>query len=118
MVMIIVKFKTAENNKISIFIAAIFSVLLIVNFLQKEINNRLLAFLGKMSYTLYITHLATIFLFKSILLKMGIIKTSHIDTWYIWIIGVVIAVLTSYLLYFVAESPSKRMLEKVRNQKV
>jgi peptidoglycan/LPS O-acetylase OafA/YrhL len=112
--MVIIKFKTTEYNKISILIAVIFSIVLIVNFLYKKINSKVLSFLGNMSYTLYITHLATIFLFKSILLKTGFVSSSHITTWYIWMCGVITSIVISYLLYFIAENPTKKILNKLR----
>jgi peptidoglycan/LPS O-acetylase OafA/YrhL len=114
LLMVVVKFKTSEYNKVTLLIAVLFSILLIVNFLCKEICNWLLSFLGSMSYTLYITHLATIFLFKSILLKTGAVSSNHITTWYIWIVGVGISIFASWLLYYTAENPSKKILSKFR----
>lgn len=118
LLMVIARFKTADENKISMLIAVLFSIVLIVNFLQKKINNKVLTFLGNMSYTLYITHLAAIYFFKCIIFKMGLINSLIISTWYIWIIGVVVAILMSFLFYQIAENPSKTILKNIRDKKL
>ncbi len=112
--MIAIKFKTTEYNKITLMVATLFSVILIVNFLSKEINGGLLNFLGKMSYTLYITHFASVMLFKTILYKTGVLASVNITEWYIWMIGVVFAVLLSLPFYYLAELPSKKLLSRIR----
>ena len=111
LLMIIVKFKLGEFNKLTLALAVIFSILLITNFLQKEINNKALSFLGTMSYTLYITHMATIYIFKSFLFKIGFMNSVNITAWYIWIIGVFISIGASYLFFYMAEYPSKIILK-------
>ena len=115
--MVILKFKTTEENKISILVSVFFSIILITNFLQKEIHNKVLTFLGNMSYTLYITHVATIFFFKAIIFKMGIINSLAINAWYLWIICVFVTILISSLFYKLAENPSKILLKNIRNKK-
>ena len=115
--MVVVKFKTTEENKVSMLLAILFSIILIVNFLQKEISCKILDFLGNMSYTVYITHLATIYLFKSLLFNFEVINSSMISQWYIWPIGVIIAIIVSFLIYQIAEKPSKILLQNIRNKK-
>lgn len=115
--MAITKFKFGEYNKISLAIAILFSLILIVNFLDQHIHNKLLAFLGSMSYTIYITHLASIYLFKSILLKTGIANSINITVWYLWMIGVFFALAISLVCYYIAERPSKIALKEIRKTK-
>lgn len=112
--MIVTKFKLAEYDRISLFLASLFSVILIVNFINKGITNKVLFFLGNMSYTIYITHFASIYLFKAVLIKMGIVSNT-ITAWYIWPIGVCISLFVSYLFFQMAENPSKKILNKIRN---
>ncbi len=111
LLLILLKFKLGEYNKISLVFAVFFTFLIIVNFLKKEIHNKVLSFLGTMSYTLYITHLASIYIFKSLLFKFGFIDSTEIRTWYIWIIGVFISLGLSFIFYYLAERPTKIFLK-------
>ncbi|GAB2829540.1 acyltransferase family protein [Ferruginibacter profundus] len=112
--MVAVKYFIPGDVKITFIISALLSVLLIVNFLTKKITNWLFSFLGSMSYTIYITHFATIMLFKTILLKTGLVQSTGITQFWIWPIGVMVCILFSYLIYQVAEKPSKTVLNRWR----
>jgi peptidoglycan/LPS O-acetylase OafA/YrhL len=112
--MVAVKYFIAGDVKITFIIAALLSVLLIVNFLAKHITNGLIAFLGTMSYTIYITHFATIILFKAALIKLGIVQSSGITQFWIWPLGILVCILFSYFIYQLAEKPSKKVLDKWR----
>lgn len=116
--MIIIRYKTSEDNKITIILSALFSVILIIHFLENHITNKFVSFLGAMSYTIYISHMASLFLFKGILLKVGVISSVHISQPWVWPIGVLFCIAISYGLYILAEKPTKKILDKLRSQAV
>lgn len=103
-----------DMNKISLVLASLFSVLLLFNFLAHRIKNRLLMFLGNISYTTYITHFASIILFGGILLKTGIIDSMDIQNKFLWLCGIPFAIGISYVFYLIVERPTKQLLVKMR----
>ena len=114
--MVVIKFYTTDHNKISCLIAVVFSVFLVVNFQKNKITTRLLLYLGTMSYTLYITHFATIKIYNLILIKMNFAEVgTKIQNPIIWFGGIFLCIIISYLFYVIAEKPSKKILEKFRN---
>lgn len=115
--MVILKFKLGEANFITPILAAILSVILIVNFLAFDLKQKWLTFLGKMSYTLYITHFATIYLTLYLFKQLGIINVQYTTTWYIWLIGILIAVVVAIPLYYLGEKPTKTLLQKMRSKR-
>jgi peptidoglycan/LPS O-acetylase OafA/YrhL len=59
--MVVFKFWVGDGeNKITFLMASLFSVLMIFNFLYFEIKNRILMFLGEISYSIYISHFASV----------------------------------------------------------
>jgi peptidoglycan/LPS O-acetylase OafA/YrhL len=105
-----------ELNKVSLLLAALFAVIFLFNFLHYQIKNKLLMFFGNISYTIYITHFASILLLKGILLKPGLIDSAEIDNKFIWMLGVPFAIAISYVFYLLVEKPSKEYLKKARKR--
>ena len=105
-----------EYNKYSLVIASLFSIILLFNFLHHNIKNKLLLFLGKISYTIYITHFASIILLVAILIKLGVVDSTEIKNKFIWLTGIPFAIGISYLFYLLAEKPSKDLLIKLRKK--
>jgi len=103
-----------EMNKISLLIASLFSIILLFNFLHHKIKNNILQFLGNISYTIYITHFASIILLKGILLKTGVIDSTEIQNKYLWVLGIPFAIGISFIFYLIIEKPSKEYLSKLR----
>jgi len=103
-----------EMNKISLLIASLFSIILLFNFLHHQIKNNTLLFLGSISYTIYITHFASIILLKGILLKTGVIESTEIQNKYLWMLGIPFAIGISFIFYLIIEKPSKEYLKKLR----
>ena len=104
-----------EDNFVIELIACLFSLVCIKYFLNNNYQPRLLTFLGKFSYTIYIGHLASIYLFKILLHSLAGYDGSEITNPYFWILGVIFALACCYALYFMAEKPSKDWLKKIRN---
>lgn len=113
--MVVTKFKLGDYNKVSVLLAAVLSILMVVNFLHYAIKGRILDFFGRMSYTLYIVHLASVYLFMVVLGSFGYVDFHLIRNPYIWMIGVVFCVLTAIPLYYLAEHPTKKILSRMRN---
>lgn len=116
--MVVLKYKFGEDNKITPLLSGLLSIILIVNFLKYNIQNRLLKFLGEMSYTIYISHFASMYLFGYLLIEMGIIDKMASQIWYLWIIGVIWCVFLAVPFYFIAEKPTKIWLSKQRTKNV
>ncbi|MBL7701524.1 MAG: acyltransferase [Ferruginibacter sp.] len=105
-----------DLNKVTLLVASLFSVTLLFNFLFHNIKNRLLMFLGNISYTIYITHFASIMLLLAILLKTGVISSIEIQNKFLWLLGIPFAVAISYVFYLLVEKPSKNLLVKLRKK--
>lgn len=111
LILISTKFILGNSASITQILAAFFSIYCIINFQKHNIQFKWLRNLGKMSYTLYITHFASLFLFKYIIFQWGIITNEPIKIWYIWIIGVIFAVFSAYFLYLLVEKRTKSILD-------
>ncbi len=105
-----------EMNKVSTLMAALFSIVMLFNFLHHNIKNKMLIFLGSISYTVYITHFASVILLVGIFLKLKIVGSPQITNKFLWITGIPFALLISYLLYLVAEKPSRQLLKTIRSR--
>jgi peptidoglycan/LPS O-acetylase OafA/YrhL len=112
--MVVIKFKFGEYNKFTSIIAAIYSIILIIFFLKYKIQNKLFQYLGEISYTLYITHFASIYLITYFLIKTHLIDKQFTESPFIWLIGVFGCVLLAIPLYLIGEKPSKILLSKIR----
>src|SRR6185312_3492960 len=87
--MVVLKFWTGfDQDKVTFFIAGLFSVILLFNFLFHKIKTRNLMFFGKISYTIYITHFASLMLFSGILLKTGVIDSMEIQNKFLWLLAI------------------------------
>lgn len=115
--MVIIKYLTSDHNKITPLLASILSVVLIINFQSNKILPKWLLWIGVMSYTLYITHFASIKIFHFILIKLKILSLNDkITNPFIWIVGVLFSIIISYIFYLIAENPSKKTLVNIRTQ--
>ncbi|MBS1585394.1 MAG: acyltransferase [Bacteroidetes bacterium] len=102
-----------EPNKVTDLIMVAFTFVLIFASLKYSVRIKWLEKIGSFSYTLYVTHVASIFLVKLILYKMGF-HFYDIYNLYGWFFGPVAAVPIAWLLYYVAEYPSMYYLKKIR----
>ncbi|OJW81295.1 MAG: hypothetical protein BGO69_04315 [Bacteroidetes bacterium 46-16] len=105
-----------DPNKITDMIMVLFTFILIFGSLKYNIRIKWLEWIGGFSYTLYVTHVASIFLVKMIAYKMGF-HFYDIYNLYSWYFGIVVSVLCAYLLYYAAEYPSMKYLKKLRIKK-
>lgn len=114
-IMVVLKYFVGEYNKITPLLAAILSVFLIINFQVNNIHTKALLFLGAMSYTLYITHFASIKIFNLLLFKLNFAQLNeNIINPFIWLVGTLFCVVISYVFYIIAEKPTKLVLTRLR----
>jgi peptidoglycan/LPS O-acetylase OafA/YrhL len=93
----------------------ILTYLLLFSALKYNFRIKWLEKIGDYSYTLYVTHWATIFGVKIIAVKLGL-NYYYIHNLYFWYIGIPICLATSYVLYLLVEKPSNQLVEKLRKQ--
>lgn len=105
-----------EHNKILGLIMIAFSYIILVGALHHKVHVRWLENIGKYSYTLYISHLATIHIVNAVAYYFGY-GFYTISNLFVWYIGIALSILCAYLLYWVAEYPSTRYLERLRNKR-
>lgn len=115
--LIFVNYKFGHYTKINLILSALASVALIVFVLKYEMKNSLLTWIGQFSYTLYISHYASLFLFIILLRYFLPELTLPFNGWYWLLFAVVFCVFFAWILYYLAEYPSKRYLDRLRNKK-
>lgn len=95
--------------------AGIMACLLIIFFLSYQIRIKWLIQLGKHSYSLYITHFASIILFHSI--YFAIVSNDglpHIRNYLVFFMAIPVCLLISYAFYLIVEKKTKEILSKYR----
>jgi peptidoglycan/LPS O-acetylase OafA/YrhL len=116
--MILLNLKFGYFNKITFSLAAIYSICLLGVFLTNNITSRVFQYLGKISYTLYVTHFASILLMVYFLHKLDFIDgNSKILNPYIWPIGIPVSLLAAIPLYYIGEYPTTKLLNHLRSKK-
>ncbi len=103
------------SNKFTGIIMVVFTYILLSSGLKYNIRIKWLEKIGEYSYTLYVTHFATIYIVKAVLYHFGM-GFYDIYTLYAWYIGIIAPVAIAYVLYYVAEYPALTYLNKLRNK--
>lgn len=117
LIMVVFKFWTKyDQDKVTFSIASLFSVILLFNFLYHSFKTRLLTFFGKLSYTIYITHFASIMLLLGIFLQTGIVDSAEIQNKYLWMVSIPFSLVLSYFFYLMIEKPTKKILVTLRKK--
>jgi peptidoglycan/LPS O-acetylase OafA/YrhL len=117
LVMVVFQFWMGDGeNKVTFLVAGLFSMVMIFNFLFFEIKNRVLMFLGNISYSIYISHFASVMLLLGIFLQTGMIKSVDIQNKFLWLTAIPFAIGLSYLFYLVIEKPTKELLKRMRKK--
>lgn len=106
-----------DPNKLTGLGMILFTFILLSAGLKYKIRIPWLERIGVFSYTLYVTHYASIYLLKLIFYKLGL-HFYEIYILYGWYLGIGIAVGMAALLYYAAEYPGITYLEKLRNKKL
>ena len=106
-----------HTTKISALLMTVFSAIVIISGLKYQIRFKLLEKIGSFSYTLYVTHVATIYIIKVIFYKLGFGFYNNYSL-YEWYFGIISSVLCAWGLYYLAEYPSINYLKKLRKRTV
>jgi peptidoglycan/LPS O-acetylase OafA/YrhL len=101
------------STKITGLLAATFTWWLLFGALKNNITVGWLDKIGNYSYTLYVTHFATVFSLKIVAVRLGF-NFYLIHNLFFWYAGIICSVAVAYLLYFIAERPSIKKLQKLR----
>lgn len=107
-----ISFKT--ETVYSFLAAAILSILLILYFLTYEIRIKWLMGIGKFSYTLYITHFATVFLYLGIYWEIARPQIPYIVNYFVWMPAILLCLIIAYIHYWTVERNTKRILNSLR----
>lgn len=105
-------FKT--SSIVSFTFASVFAVILILYFISFNVNISFLKKIGKYSYTLYITHLATIFLYHSLYFYFFNPENMYIENFLVFIPAIFLSLIVAYLFYLLVEKNTKSILKKLR----
>jgi peptidoglycan/LPS O-acetylase OafA/YrhL len=98
----------------SFLVAAALSVLLILFFLTYQVRIKWLMATGKFSYTLYITHFASVFLYLGIYWLVAKPQVPYILNYFVWIPAVLFCLMMAYLQYILVERQTKKILNSLR----
>lgn len=104
-----------EHNKILGLIMIVFSFIILLGSLKHEIRIPWLEKIGRYSYTLYVTHLASINIVNAVAYYYGY-SFYTIQVLYMWYMGIAVSLICAYLLYWLAEYPSTKYLEHRRKK--
>jgi peptidoglycan/LPS O-acetylase OafA/YrhL len=104
------------ENTASFVASATLGSLLIIFFLKYQVRIPWLMAVGKYSYTLYITHFATIFLYLGIYWLIQKPQTPYILNYFIWMPAVFLALLVAWVQYLLVEKRTKNILQALRSK--
>lgn len=113
-----VNFLTGGENAGSFMLAAILSVLLITCFIRYKVRIKWLMKVGQYSYTLYITHFASIYLYLAIYWWLLKPDTSFILNYFVWMPAVGFCMVIALTQYKLIESRTKEILNRLRHKKI
>jgi peptidoglycan/LPS O-acetylase OafA/YrhL len=100
----------------SLLVAALMSYLFIFLFLIYKVNNRFLRFIGSFSYTLYATHVPTIYLYLTLTYYILNIKEPYIFSHLFYFPAILFCIIIAYLFYLLVEKNTKKIIKKYREQ--
>jgi len=116
--MILVSLVIKNYETITAFMAALMSVMLIVYLLSNNRQIKWLIGVGRFSYTLYITHFPTIFLYLSLFFVATKATPPYIYNSLVFIPCVFFCLGIAYTQYYFVERRSKMILEKLRKKEI
>ncbi|MBS1920207.1 MAG: acyltransferase [Bacteroidetes bacterium] len=102
----------------SFLVAAVLSVLLILYFLTYQVRIKWLMGIGKFSYTLYITHFASVYLYLGFYWAIAKPAAPYILNYFVWMPAVLFCLLIAYLQYTLVEKRTKKVLSSLRKKPV
>ena len=116
LLMYAINFYFKVETAYSFMTAALLGTLLIIFFLKHRVRIRWLMNVGKFSYTLYITHLASVFLYLGIYWLVARPHVPYILNYFVWMPAVLFVILIAYIQYWLVEKRTKNILNLLRNK--
>jgi peptidoglycan/LPS O-acetylase OafA/YrhL len=101
----------------SFLASALLGMLLILYFLKFQVQIPWLINIGKFSYTLYIIHFPTIFLYLGLYHLLFKPEVPYIVNYLVWIPAVFFCLGVSYLHYLLVENKTKHILKRLRSNR-
>jgi peptidoglycan/LPS O-acetylase OafA/YrhL len=101
----------------SFMVSAVLGTLLIIFFLKYQVRIPWLMNVGRYSYTLYITHFATVFLYLGIYWLIFKPDTTYILNYFVWMPAVFFAMGLAWIQYQLVEKRTKNILNLLRQKK-
>lgn len=98
--------------------AGVLGILLIIFFLKYQVQIPWLINIGKFSYTLYIVHYPTIFLYLGVYHLIFRPTTPYILNYFVWMPAVFFCLAIALLHYSFVENKTKHILNRLRAKKV
>jgi peptidoglycan/LPS O-acetylase OafA/YrhL len=98
----------------SFIVASLLSVVLILFFLTYQVRIKPLVAIGRYSYTLYITHLPSIFLYLSIYWLIAKPQVPYILNYFVWMPAVFFCLAMAWIQYQLVEKRTKGILSRLR----
>jgi peptidoglycan/LPS O-acetylase OafA/YrhL len=112
-----VNFYLQTESTYSYMVSALFSFLLIFYFLKYQVRIGWLMSVGRYSYTIYITHLASVFLYLAIYWLIFKPTTPYILNYFVWMPAVPFCLLMAYWQFQLIEKKTKQVLDRLRFSK-
>jgi peptidoglycan/LPS O-acetylase OafA/YrhL len=100
----------------SFLVSAALGTVLILYFLKYHIRIPWLMNVGKFSYTLYITHFATVFLYLGVYWLLVKPQVPYILNYFVWMPAVGLALLVGWIQYLLVEKRTKNILQLLRKK--
>lgn len=107
-----------KYETITAFMAALMSVILIIYLLGNNKEIKWLINIGRFSYTLYITHFPTIFLYLSLFFLVTNATPPYIYNSFVFIPCVLLCLGVAYVHYYFVERRSKIVLDNLRKKEI
>jgi peptidoglycan/LPS O-acetylase OafA/YrhL len=101
----------------SFLVSSIMGVMLIIFFLKYQVRIPWLMNVGKYSYTLYITHFASVFLYLSIYWLICKPQNPYILNYFVWMPAVFFALAMAWIQFRLVEKRTKNILNLLRSKK-
>jgi peptidoglycan/LPS O-acetylase OafA/YrhL len=114
LLMIFISLFVKNYELITAFISAFMSIILIMYLLSQNVQVKPLIAIGRFSYTLYITHFATIMLFMTLYYLISNATPPYIYNNILFIPAILFCVGIAWLNYTLVEKRSKAILKKLR----
>lgn len=116
LMMYAVNFYFQVETAYSFIVSAFLGIALIIYFLKYEVRIPWLMNVGKFSYTLYITHFATIFLYLGIYWLLVKPNVPYILNYFVWMPAVGLTLLVAWVQYLLVEKRTKNILQLLRRK--